>query len=63
MRFRGKEVGCHGCLRITVGTQAEVDKLIKEMQVILAELMSTEVGRRRDRSEDKRECEANDLIA
>ncbi|KAL9033360.1 MAG: hypothetical protein Q9214_007554, partial [Letrouitia sp. 1 TL-2023] len=35
VRFRGKEPGCSGCLRITVGTETEVDKLITQMRDLL----------------------------
>ena len=63
VRFRGREVGCFGCLRITVGTEKEVDKLIDEMKVTLADILITKGGRLGHRSENDRECEANDLIA
>ncbi|KAJ5901806.1 hypothetical protein N7495_002334 [Penicillium taxi] len=36
VRFRGKEYGCEGCLRITVGTESEVDKLLAELRAVLA---------------------------
>ncbi|CAP93936.1 Histidinol-phosphate aminotransferase [Penicillium chrysogenum] len=35
VRFRGKELGCEGCLRITVGTEAEVTKFLQELRVVL----------------------------
>lgn len=35
VRFRGKEVGCTGCLRITVGTAEEVDRFLHEIQDVL----------------------------
>ncbi|KAL8783827.1 MAG: hypothetical protein Q9213_004373 [Squamulea squamosa] len=35
VRFRGKEMGCEGCLRITVGTSEEVDRLLAETRSIL----------------------------
>lgn len=34
VRFRGGEVGCEGCLRITIGTKDECDMLIKELNEI-----------------------------
>ncbi|MCJ1380918.1 histidinol-phosphate transaminase [Xylographa soralifera] len=37
VRFRGKEPGCYGCLRITVGTDGEVDKFLEEMRTVLEE--------------------------
>lgn len=38
LRFRGKEVGCEGCLRITVGTEEEVTKFLAEMRAVLEQL-------------------------
>lgn len=38
VRFRGKELGCEGCLRITVGTEAEVSKFLQELRVVLGGL-------------------------
>ncbi|KAJ5207971.1 hypothetical protein N7449_002350 [Penicillium cf. viridicatum] len=38
VRFRGKELGCEGCLRITVGTEAEVTKFLQELQIVLSGL-------------------------
>ncbi|KAB8349598.1 hypothetical protein FH972_023622 [Carpinus fangiana] len=38
VRFRGKELGCEGCLRITVGTEAEVDRFLEEIRVVLADI-------------------------
>lgn len=35
VRFRGKEYGCEGCLRITIGTEAEVTKFLQELRVVL----------------------------
>lgn len=35
VRFRGKELGCTGCLRITVGTADEVDRFLHEIQDVL----------------------------
>ena len=63
VRFRGKEVACFGCLRITVGTEKEVDKLIEEMKSVLADLLNTKGRQLGDGSENVREREANDLIA
>ena len=60
VRFRGKEVGCLGCVRITVGTEEEVDKLLQEMRVVLQDIF-------RDGSdaeaEEVKEQDANDVIA
>ncbi|KAI4228340.1 MAG: hypothetical protein L6R36_001699 [Xanthoria steineri] len=35
VRFRGKEMNCEGCLRVTVGTSKEVDRLLTETRSIL----------------------------
>ncbi|TVY46760.1 Histidinol-phosphate aminotransferase [Lachnellula occidentalis] len=35
VRFRGKEHGCFGCLRITVGTEKEVTRFLTEIQGVL----------------------------
>ncbi|KAF4485667.1 histidinol-phosphate aminotransferase [Fusarium agapanthi] len=38
VRFRGKEHGCQGCLRITVGTDAEVTRFLESLKTTLAEV-------------------------
>ncbi|KAK0637202.1 pyridoxal phosphate-dependent transferase [Bombardia bombarda] len=38
VRFRGKEHGCNGCLRITVGTEDEVTKFLEALERTLAEV-------------------------
>lgn len=35
VRFRGKEYGCQGCLRITIGTEKEVDRFLEELRSVL----------------------------
>jgi histidinol-phosphate aminotransferase len=35
VRFRGKELGCFGCLRITIGTAEENSVLLKELKALL----------------------------
>ncbi|SMN20576.1 similar to Saccharomyces cerevisiae YIL116W HIS5 Histidinol-phosphate aminotransferase, catalyzes the seventh step in histidine biosynthesis [Maudiozyma saulgeensis] len=40
VRFRGTELGCTGCLRVTVGTEEENNRLITEFKKTLAELMA-----------------------
>ncbi|RPA98456.1 histidinol-phosphate aminotransferase [Choiromyces venosus 120613-1] len=35
VRYRGGEPGCAGCLRITVGTEAEVSKLLENLKEVL----------------------------
>lgn len=36
VRFRGHEVGCEACLRVTVGTQAECDAVVEKMTRLLS---------------------------
>ena len=63
VRFRGKEAGCLGCLRITVGTEKEVDRLIEQMKGVLADMMS-ESGTHTDGGpKATEEQEANNIIA
>ena len=60
VRFRGKEVGCQGCVRITVGNEEEVDRLLEEMRSVLQDIHSSgSVGGVKDVKEQK----ANDIIA
>lgn len=37
VRFRGKEPGCLGCLRITVGTAAENTALLEKLALVLSQ--------------------------
>ncbi len=60
VRFRGKEVGCLGCVRITVGSETEVDKLLQEMRSVLQEIYKSEFN---GEAEEVKEQEANDVIA
>lgn len=63
VRFRGKEAGCLGCLRITVGTQVEVDKLFEQMAIVLTDIMSQTGSHYTPTSEGRKEDEANKVIA
>jgi histidinol-phosphate aminotransferase len=38
VRFRGKEHGCLGCLRITVGTEAEITRFLREIGTAIEEV-------------------------
>lgn len=62
VRFRGKEHGCEGGLRITVGTEAEVTKFLQEIRVVLAGLHGS-VGIQSLRDEDQREDDAAAVVA
>lgn len=63
VRFRGKEFGCEGCLRITVGTSEEVEKLLSEMRAVLSDIFTGSVSIDGDNSEEKREQAANNVVA
>ena len=64
VRFRGKETGCNGCLRITVGTEEEVDKFLKEIKAVLAEIYATKLDLEdRPSSEQEKEAAASEIIA
>ena len=62
VRFRGKEVGCLGCLRITVGTEAEVDQMLQQTQAVLTDLYDRKDDPKQA-NEEKREKQANGIIA
>lgn len=62
VRFRGKEHGCLGCLRITVGTEPEVTRFLKEIEGVLAQIRS-EGGKPNGVTEEKREIEANAVVS
>ncbi|KAJ3948816.1 histidinol-phosphate transaminase [Colletotrichum tropicale] len=59
VRFRGKEHGCLGCLRITVGTEDEVTRFLSSIEKTLAEVRG--VGRQAD--EERKEVAANGVVA
>jgi histidinol-phosphate aminotransferase len=62
VRFRGKEHGCFGCLRITVGTEEEVTRFLKEIQSVL-ELVRAETTEINGAEEERKEVEANGVVA
>lgn len=62
VRFRGKEHGCLGCLRITVGTEKEVDRFLQEIRLVL-EKVHEKNGKLGAKEEERREKEANDVVA
>ncbi|MCJ1461748.1 histidinol-phosphate transaminase [Pseudocyphellaria aurata] len=64
VRFRGKEVGCDGCLRITVGTTEEVDRFLQETRKVLAGgFFQRGGGAKTPRDDGENETAANDVIA
>ncbi|KAI1341566.1 histidinol-phosphate aminotransferase [Xylariaceae sp. FL0016] len=61
VRFRGKEHGCLGCLRITVGTESEVTRFLGSLEKSLAEINGHDLTVGKD--EEKKEKEASGIIA
>ncbi|KXH60191.1 histidinol-phosphate aminotransferase [Colletotrichum salicis] len=59
VRFRGKEHGCLGCLRITIGTEDEVTRFLVSIAKVLGEVR----GARRQPDEEKKEAAANGVVA
>jgi histidinol-phosphate aminotransferase len=70
VRFRGKELGCEGCLRITVGTEAEVTRFLGEIRDVLSKVHDelrredemTMPGGEKQTLEEQ-EADANDVVA
>jgi len=64
VRFRGKEHGCHGCLRITVGTEEEVTRFLEAIGKAIQEVQGTSSEKiPSDAVEEKKETQANGVIA
>jgi histidinol-phosphate aminotransferase len=59
VRFRGNEHGCLGCLRITVGTEAEVTRFLESIRKTLVEARGAETPG----DEERREKEASGVVA
>jgi histidinol-phosphate aminotransferase len=62
VRFRGKEYGCEGCLRITVGTEKEVDRFLVEIRAVLGKCHEAS-GKKGIKEEERREEEASAVVA
>ncbi|KAH7384964.1 histidinol-phosphate aminotransferase-like protein [Cadophora sp. MPI-SDFR-AT-0126] len=62
VRFRGKEHGCLGCVRITVGTEEEVTRFLEEIKDVLKQVHS-ESNTPNGSVEEKKEQEANAVIS
>jgi histidinol-phosphate aminotransferase len=60
VRFRGKEYGCQGCIRITVGTEKEVDRFLEQLKVVLEEVYK---GGEANGVTEEQERDANDVVA
>ncbi|KAI1098048.1 histidinol-phosphate aminotransferase [Jackrogersella minutella] len=61
VRFRGKEHGCLGCLRITVGTEDEVTRFLAAIEQAITEINGRQASVPVD--EAKREAQANGVVA
>jgi histidinol-phosphate aminotransferase len=63
-RFRGKEMGCFGCLRVTIGTEEEVTRFLAELKSVLAEVHSGKIANGVPKGvEEKKEQDASGVIA
>jgi histidinol-phosphate aminotransferase len=62
VRFRGKEHGCLGCLRITIGTEEEVTRFLKEIDLVIKEVYQ-DGGQVDKTKEAANEKEANGVVA
>ncbi|KAK8079897.1 Histidinol-phosphate aminotransferase [Apiospora hydei] len=60
VRFRGKEHGCLGCLRITVGTEDEVTRFLAAIEKTLIEIHAKQDGAPAD---EAKEAEASGVVA
>lgn len=67
VRFRGKEAGCLGCLRITIGTEDEVTRFLRELAIVLQEIYHSKdikpTSNAEKAVEEKAEKEASGVIA
>ncbi|KAL9092744.1 MAG: hypothetical protein Q9159_000642 [Coniocarpon cinnabarinum] len=67
VRFRGKEHGCEGCLRVTVGTETEVTKFLTELRGVLQQIYDGAVSNGTPKSDPvrqkQRESEENAVLA
>lgn len=61
VRFRGKEHGCEGCLRITVGTEEEVTRFLEALRGVLDEVRGS--GKVGVPNEEQKEMAANGVVA
>jgi histidinol-phosphate aminotransferase len=63
VRFRGKEPGCFGCLRITVGTETEVTRFLREIESVLGDVHRGKESRVEKKREEAKEKDANAIVA
>ena len=63
VRFRGKEPGCNGCLRITVGTEQEVDRFLEAISGVMELICRGRLRVNGNKEESLKEDEANSIVA
>jgi histidinol-phosphate aminotransferase len=63
VRFRGKEPGCFGCLRVTIGTEQEVTRFLTEIRSVLEDVHAGRVSEVSSRLEEAKEQDANGIVA
>ncbi|KAF7901105.1 hypothetical protein EAF00_003326 [Botryotinia globosa] len=64
VRFRGKEHGCLGCVRITVGTDHEVTRFLGQIGGVIEEVWKGEGAKVESvEAEQKKEVAANNILA
>ncbi|KAF2091869.1 histidinol-phosphate aminotransferase [Saccharata proteae CBS 121410] len=63
VRFRGKELGCSGCLRITVGTEEECSRLLESIRQVLDGIYSGASNGVGKKEEEVKEREASEVVA
>jgi histidinol-phosphate aminotransferase len=64
VRFRGKEHGCLGCLRITVGTKEEVTRFLEAMAKVIQEVYGTSSEAAPSSAiEEKKEVQVSQAVA
>ncbi|KAF7931711.1 uncharacterized protein EAE98_004447 [Botrytis deweyae] len=64
VRFRGKEHGCLGCVRITVGTEDEVTRFLGQIGGVIKEVWKGEGAKVESaEAEQKKEVAANNILA
>jgi histidinol-phosphate aminotransferase len=62
VRFRGNEKWCTGCLRITVGTEEEVDRFLVELASVLAAVLDKGTTSVSTEQEQEKEAEASQVV-
>ena len=60
VRYRGKEIGCKGCLRVTVGTEEEVKRFLAEIAWVLSQVHAK--VSKKGATEERKENDANGII-